>query len=422
MNDKPLTVLVSVYACGPDWGSEVGMGWNWVVALSRYCQLHVITEKGFQESIERSFKSSFAERYMPVFHYIDIGEKARQYFWQQGNWLFYPHYRVWQRKASDYARQLLREESFPIVHQLNMVGFREPGFLWKIPGEHLYIWGPICGMGTVPPAFFQQLNWRQRMKYRFKNFINLHQQKYSARIKNAVQRADALLTVTAEEQRIIRKHYGKETILFPEVGTFPLQKEAPRKINRENLRLVWCGIMEGRKGLDILLHALASLHHDVLSSIELHIIGAGPCFDQWKKLHEQLNLQKYCIWHGRTDHDTALKMIDHADILVFTSWKEATSTVITEALSAGIGVICHDTCGMSYAITDDCGIKIPFESPEQSIRGFAAAIEKVNQERELIEKYSKGALQRTQELSWDNCAKRMSFLYASLIESKMIAN
>jgi len=45
-------VLVSSFACGPNWGSEVGMGWNWVVKLSKECQLTVITELGFKKDIE----------------------------------------------------------------------------------------------------------------------------------------------------------------------------------------------------------------------------------------------------------------------------------------------------------------------------------------------------------------------------------
>ena len=41
-----MTVLINSYACGPNWGSEVGMGWHWVTSLSNYCQLYVITELG----------------------------------------------------------------------------------------------------------------------------------------------------------------------------------------------------------------------------------------------------------------------------------------------------------------------------------------------------------------------------------------
>lgn len=39
-----LNVLVNAYAVSPAWGSEPGMGWNWVVNLAQYCNVFVITE------------------------------------------------------------------------------------------------------------------------------------------------------------------------------------------------------------------------------------------------------------------------------------------------------------------------------------------------------------------------------------------
>ena len=42
---RKLKILVSAYACSPNHGSEPGMGWNFVIGLSKYHELHVITEK-----------------------------------------------------------------------------------------------------------------------------------------------------------------------------------------------------------------------------------------------------------------------------------------------------------------------------------------------------------------------------------------
>ena len=57
MKIKPIKVIVSAYACGPKWGSEIGMGWNWVINLAQYCELTVITEFGFKEDIEEAVKN-----------------------------------------------------------------------------------------------------------------------------------------------------------------------------------------------------------------------------------------------------------------------------------------------------------------------------------------------------------------------------
>ena len=49
-------VLINAYACSLYRGSEPGMGWKFVDALSNIAQVHVITEKGeFEEDIKRYF-------------------------------------------------------------------------------------------------------------------------------------------------------------------------------------------------------------------------------------------------------------------------------------------------------------------------------------------------------------------------------
>ena len=45
-------VLINAYSVSPGRGSEPGMGWNWVVNLARYCELHIITEGEWRDKIE----------------------------------------------------------------------------------------------------------------------------------------------------------------------------------------------------------------------------------------------------------------------------------------------------------------------------------------------------------------------------------
>ena len=88
--------------------------------------------------------------------------------------------------------------------------------------------------------------------------------------------------------------------------------------------------------------------------------------------------------------DALRVIIDLAAAFVFTSLQEATSTVVPEALSLGLPVICHDVCGMEVAVTPECGIKIPLLDPATSIRGFVEAILKLSHPMEL-ERLSAGS-------------------------------
>ena len=49
-----INVLINAYAVAPNWGSEQGLGWNWVINLAKYCNVHVITEGEWRKEIEEA--------------------------------------------------------------------------------------------------------------------------------------------------------------------------------------------------------------------------------------------------------------------------------------------------------------------------------------------------------------------------------
>ena len=65
--------------------------------------------------------------------------------WNQGDWRFYKYYKKWQWKTYLIAKEICAEVNIDVLHQLNMIGFREPGYLWKLSKENgvPFVWGPI---------------------------------------------------------------------------------------------------------------------------------------------------------------------------------------------------------------------------------------------------------------------------------------
>ena len=121
-----MQILINAYAVNPDWGSEPGMGWNWVIHLAMHCKVHVITEGEWRENIEREL-ARLPQAGNIVFHYLPVPEKIRRMCWDQGDWRFYRHYKKWQERAIALARRIMAENRIDVIHQLNMIGFREPG-------------------------------------------------------------------------------------------------------------------------------------------------------------------------------------------------------------------------------------------------------------------------------------------------------
>ena len=62
-----------------------------------------------------------------------------------------------------------------MLHQLNMIGFREPGYLWKLSQENgvPFVWGPIGGQKQFPTAYLQGAGLKMKVFNRLKNFLNI---------------------------------------------------------------------------------------------------------------------------------------------------------------------------------------------------------------------------------------------------------
>jgi glycosyltransferase involved in cell wall biosynthesis len=406
-----LNVLVSAFACGPNWGSEVGMGWNWIINLSQYCQLHVITEKGFKEDIEKGI-SNVCLNYQPKFYYLDIGEKGRLLFWKQGSLSFYYYYKKWQKNAYNLSKEILNNNEIQILHQLNLIGFREPGYLWKHAKKYPYIWGPVGGINQIPLNFILRFDFKSMLFYLGKNIIHHVQLSLSSRVVKSLNAAAFVIAESSNTQKVLKKKFGIQTVLIHETACNSKGFEFKQKNNKQ-IELIWIGKIQGTKALPIALKALSKVKEK--EKFHLTIIGDGPDEKFCKRLARKIHINNICSFTGKIPNVEVIEKIKKSDLLFFTSLKEGTPTVISEALSFGLPVLCHDTCGFGDIINKECGIKIPLISYNYSVNSFARALSKIAEERSILSKLSIGVIQERENLTWESNSKTMIDLYLKAI-------
>ena len=415
MTHKPLQILVSTYACGPNWGSEVGMGWHWIINLSNHCQLFVLTELGFKNDIEEKL-ASLDLKFTPQIHYIDVGDKGRKLFWNQGSFRFYKHYRKWQKKAFEIAKSIVQKHPIDVVHQLNMIGFREPGYLWRLT-EKPFIWGPVGGFNQIPRSFLLELDLKNIFYYGAKNCLNTFQKYTLKRVQNSVKNADILIGATAEARRQLIRLSGKEVLLMNETGCHLYDYQITRNVDYTGkIKILWVGRLQARKGLNLAIKALSTLSEKI--DFEFIIVGNGSDLSVNKKLVKKLGLVKKCTFLGEIDNKEVIQRMRESNFLFFTSLVEGTPHVVTEAIQNGLPVICHEICGQGMVIDKHCGITIPVVDPKTSIDRFSQAILQLSKDPELQKKLSEGALKKAKEVSWNNKALGMVQLYAELLLNK----
>lgn len=409
-------VLFNSYACAPNKGSELGLGWNWCIHLARFCKVYVITEGEFRDDIEKELKS-FEYQDNLVFNYLPVSEVVRQMCWNQGDWRFYWHYAQWQKRAFRLASELVETNSIDVVHQLNMIGFREPGYLWKIPHVK-YVWGPFDAKEGFPTQFLNDATFLQKSKVRLKNWITQLQLRYSYRVGQAVRRADLLLGASSESVRSIEKFYGKKVHLFNETGCSPLANLniTVGTHTSSKFRLLWVGKFDQRKQLFLALQILKEL---ASTEFELVIIGGTEEEESlYKAKATQLGVNDLCRWMGKLPHQEVQHWMRSCDLFLFTSVSEGTPHVVLESIANGLPVLCFDCCGHGDVINDSIGFKIPVTNPAIAIRDFAEKIKFIQQNAEIRSNKAKMCFEYAQVYSWENKAKEMLAFYQNLLLTK----
>lgn len=403
---RKLKILISAYACSPVRGSEPGMAWNIIYEIGKYHEVHVITE-------EFKWKKDIEDR---LHNEPQLNENLRFYFiYKRRNrtlrkiWppSYYWFYKQWQRKAYTLSMEIDKKEQFDLVHQLNMIGFREPGYLWKFKNKPV-VWGPVGGFAQMRLPFLKSLNLNDMIYYSGRNILNLIQMNFSIRVMRMANRATIILSSTNDAKSGLFKYYNRESVLINETGAKKNHKNL-NQFDKDSFNIVWVGRMIGLKALPLALYALAALSPDVF--FKFHIVGGGPNLIRWKKLSERLGISSKCIFYGELPYVETQNIISAATILLFTSLQEGTPHVVLEALSYGIPVICHDANGHGDVINSKCGIKVSMISPMRSIEDFSQAIFKLYTNRGLLNQLSVGSLERAHELSWENKGLQICALY-----------
>lgn len=397
MSTKRLKILIGSYACDPSYGSEPGMGWNFVYHLSRYHDVHAIVEEHeFKEKLLQ-YSREHPERVKNIrFHFVPrVHHATLRKIWPPS---YYWFYRKWQKKAYRLARQLDAQEHFDAVYQVTISGFREPGFLWKLGKP--FVWGPLGGFTDTPWCLLRCLGLYGALYFGVRNIINYFQKRWGFSARAASAHAHTILTSTTKAVEEIRRFWKKDAVLMNEVGFEPDHEPLPPSSHRPGapLRLCWAGEHIPRKALDLLLNALPLCRE----KMELHVLSRGPRMEAWKALARRLGLENNVIFHGFVPREEAFRIMSSSHVFCITSIREDTSTVVFEAFRYGLPIIALDHCGFSTVIDKTSGIKIPIRSHDQVIADYAKHLDFLASHEEERLRLSQGASARCRQFTWES--------------------
>lgn len=431
-----LNVLIDAYAIAPNWGSEQGMGWNWVSNLAKFCNMYIITEGEWQKEIEQSLRAAMTNNMEKSvnptgltreqaehmhFFYLPVSEEIREMCWNQGTWKFYIYYEQWERRAFEKAKEIIATYSkvpggqIDVMHKLNMICYREPGYLWKIK-DLPFVWGPIGGYAGMTNPYMKGEPVVSLLKENIKNFLNYLTFHFQPRVGMAARRADAIVGAYKETYEALRDAYRPDTVLINETGAFIDRTSKPHASDKVKLNLLWVGKYDLRKQLGIAIRTMELLKDR--KNIHLWVAGSGYPKDveKYTSMVEEKGLKDNVHLMGVVPNVKTREMMKEMDIFFFTSVHDATSTVVPEAISAGLPVVCHDMRGYGVIVDDQIGRKVKPKDPETSAQKFARIIADLDTNRDTLRQLSANCINRQREISWEANARKMVLEYEKAID------
>lgn len=423
-----MRVLISAFAISPKGGSEGGVGWQFASRLAEHHDVTVLYGDLSGRGETKLDLESWLREHPDVrnlhFHYVapsDLSIFFERLHAKPGLRLFYYWgYQLWQRRAWKTARILHEQTPFTLVHQLTYATFWEPGYLWRL--EVPYFWGPISGGSVIPLKYIGILGFRGALEAVARFVIHKFMTLTRPRIASASRVASHIWCVTNGEQRILSQ-FSTRISIMSEVGTAQSESRIRKLSGSEPMAIVWSGLHVPRKALTLLIRCLGALPKE--STFKVHILGAGredtSDTARAKAMAARLGVESKCEWHGTLPREKALAIMNRAHVLVHTSLLEGTPWVVIEALSSGLPVICHNVCGMGAAVTPDCGIKVPMTGIKDSVRGFARAIQVLLDHPAELERLSRGAIERSRELTWEKKITEINEEYEKTLRNSRYA-
>ena len=207
-----------------------------------------------------------------------------------------------------------------------------------------------------------------------------------------------------------RRWFGGEYTIIPngvDVDAAPSDPVEPG----EDLKILFVGRPEERKGLPILLTAFNALVEHV--PCKLTVIGAES--EDVLRYVADPDLLRFMDIRGRVSGDALWRELHQADILCAPSLSgESFGMVLTEAFAAGTPVIASAIAGYSDVVSDGVdGLLVPPGDPQR----LAEELQRIHHEPERLREMGEAARRSAQRYAWPRVADQVTDVYERAIEA-----
>jgi glycosyltransferase involved in cell wall biosynthesis len=387
-----MRVLLSAMACHPDQGSEGAVGWKSALAVARHHKVHVLTHTDNKNGIEKYVEKNGLSN--PSFTYFGKGGPYHEnrLIARGQSWF---RYFGWMRKSLEQAERLQSEKSFDIVHHVTYSTYRVASPLWKLGLP--FVFGPVGGGEKLPWIAARSMSRGQRLQEAIRLLAdalthfskNVRQTILNSSVLVASNQptADTLASLGAARNQIRML----PVVFFTNEQIKELRsREKSESVQENHLELFSSGMLEGRKGIGIALHAVRIAR---ISGLSLHftIPSRGPEFSYLKRLCSRLGIDDIVSFPESLPRDEYWAKLLSSDVYMAPSLRDNCPATLLEAMLCRCVPIVADCNGPSEIVSRELGEVITPAPLEQMASDVAERLLKLAKNRADLRRKAEAA-------------------------------
>ena len=201
-----------------------------------------------------------------------------------------------------------------------------------------------------------------------------------------------------------RRWFGGDYVIVPNGVDLEAAPKGPKPPSND-LRLLFVGRAEERKGLPVLLSAFQALVEQIPS--KLTVIGADP--EDVSRLISDPDVLSHIDVLGKVSDSVLWRQLGDADLLCAPSLTgESFGMVLTEAFAAGTPVIASKIAGYSDVVTDGVdGVLVPPADPQ----ALAEELQLLAHEPERLVAMGEAGRRGAERYGWPRVAEQVKKVY-----------
>jgi glycosyltransferase involved in cell wall biosynthesis len=425
-----LNIIIIAHEVCPYSGSECSIGWNTIINIAEHHNLtvlHASTNQKYSVNYEQNINKFLLESSKALnIQFISIPQPKINIFFSKINKISKNYaigfpiiyqfiYRLWLKKSLKKATILSKKNTYHIAHHITSIHIVNPSNAYKL--KIPFVWGPTGGLIKLKNSFLKDLDLKVRVREVLRNLFIDFMRYFSLNFKRSVKNASLIYLFSKEDLEVVQHLTKARLKLQIDTGTeIPYKAEKILSKHNDEINAIWVGSISSRKCPEILLKALDKVNFNG-KKFTLTIVYAGEFDDALNELLIPLKNRINIFLKNNIAKDEVQQLMKKSDFFIHTSYREAASAVILEAISNGLPVICHDVSGMALAVSDDSGIKIPLVSYDLSIKLFAEATTKLINNKDILDTKTLASFRRAEELSWKKKAQIIANDYTEVYKN-----